>query len=100
MGRLNKRKAQLTNLRNAKRQQLLAQQSLNIYDNDDFHAVHWEGFSDDKESDIEFSDNDNNFLDEADTTVDKIIENIQLNWKSEADNNKFNYQHGIQLSQQ
>ncbi len=58
--------------------------------------MHWEGLS---ESDIEISDVDNDFFDEADNTVDKYIENIQLNWKSEAKNNKFNYQRGNKISQ-
>ncbi len=97
MGRLNKRKAHLSDLRNAKRQQLLAQQSLNNYDNT-LHAAHWEGLSEDEESDIEISDDDD-FFDEADNTVDKYIENILLNWKSEAENDKFIYQCGNKLSQ-
>jgi predicted nuclease of predicted toxin-antitoxin system len=75
MGRLNKRKAHLSNLRNAKRQQLLAQQSLNYY-NDNLHAVHWEGLPENEESDIEILDVDDDFFDEADNTVDKYIENI------------------------
>ncbi len=41
----------------------------------------------------------NFFFDEADDTVDKYREYIQLNWKSEAKNNKFIYQRGNQLSQ-
>ncbi len=86
MGRLNKRKAHLSNLRNAKRQQLLAQQNLSFSD-DDFHRVHWEGLSENEESDIEISDIDDDFFDEADNTVNKFIENIQLNWKSEAEKN-------------
>jgi lipopolysaccharide export LptBFGC system permease protein LptF len=98
MGRLNKRKAHLSDLRNAKRQQLLAQQSLHFSENA-LHAVHWERFSEDEESDIEISDIDDDFFDEADITVDKFIENIQLSWKSEAENTKFLYQRGNQLSQ-
>ncbi len=90
MGRLNKRKAHLSDLRNAKRQQLLAQQSLNFYD-DNLHAAHWEGLSENEESEIEISDVDDDFFDEADITVDEFIEYIQLSWKSEAENNKLNY---------
>ncbi len=60
MGRLNKRKVHLSDLRNAQRQQLLAQQSLNYY-NYNLHAVHWERLSENEESDIEISDVDNDF---------------------------------------
>ncbi len=98
MGKLNKHKAHLSDLRNAKQQQLLAQQSLNYYDNN-LHVVHWEKLSEDEESNIEISNVDNDFFDEADNTVEKYIENIQLNWKSEAENNKFIYQRGNKLSQ-
>jgi hypothetical protein len=49
--------------------------------------VHWEGLSENEESDIEISDIDDDFFDEADNTVNKFIENIQLNWKSEAEKN-------------
>ncbi len=98
MGRLNKRKAHLSDLRNAKRQQLLAQQSLNFSEND-LHGAHWEGLSEDEESNIEVSDVDDDFFDEADDTIDKYIENIPLSLKSEATNNKFIYQRGNKLSQ-
>jgi glycerol kinase len=81
MGRLNKQKAHLSDLRNAKRQQLLAQQSLNFLENE-LHVVHCDGFSEDEESDIEIYDTDNDFFDKADITVDKFIETIQLSWKS------------------
>jgi hypothetical protein len=98
MGRLNNKKAHLSDLRNTKRQQLLAQQSLNYYD-DNLNAVHWEGLSKNEESDIVSSDVDNDFFDKADNTVDEYIENIQLNWKSEAENDTFIYQCGNKLSQ-
>jgi hypothetical protein len=75
MGRLSKRRAHLSNLYNAKRQQLLAQQSLNISENE-LHAVHWKGFSEDEDCDIEITDIDNDFFDEANITVDKFQENI------------------------
>ncbi len=97
MRRLNKQKAHLSDLQNAKRQQLQAQQSFDFYDNN-LHAVHWEGLSENEESDIEISDIDDDFFDDADNTADKFIENIQLSWKSEAENNKFIYQRGNQLS--
>ncbi len=38
--------------------------------------------------------------DEADNSVDKFIDNIQLNWKCKAENNKFIYQCRNQLNQQ
>jgi hypothetical protein len=72
MGGLNKQKAPLSDIQNAKRQQLLAQQSLNFSENE-LHAVHWEGFSEDEESDIEISEIDDDFFDEADITVVKFI---------------------------
>jgi hypothetical protein len=61
--------------------------------------VHWEGFSEDEGGDIEISDIDNDFFDEADITVHKFIENIQLSWKSDADNTIFLNQRRNQLSQ-
>jgi glycerol kinase len=90
MRRLNKRKAHLSDPRNATRQQLLAQQHLNYYD-DNLHAVHWEELSENEESDSEISDAYDAFFDKADNPVDKYIEIIQLNWKSQAQNNKFIY---------
>ncbi len=86
MGKLNKWKAYLSDLRNAKWQLLLAQRSHNFFEND-LHAVHWEGLSEDKESNIKITDID----DEVDNTIDKYIENDELSWKSEAENNKFIY---------
>jgi hypothetical protein len=49
--------------------------------------VHWEGLSQNEESDSEISDIDSDFFDEADYTVDKLIEHIQLNWKSNVKKN-------------
>jgi ABC-type antimicrobial peptide transport system permease subunit len=61
--------------------------------------VYWEGLSENEESNIEISNIDDDFCDEADNTVNKFIKNIQLNWKSEPKKNKLIYQHGNQLSQ-
>ncbi len=49
--------------------------------------MHWEGLSQNEESDSEISDIDSDFFDEADYTVDKLIEHIQLNWKSNVKKN-------------
>ncbi len=63
------------------------------------HAVHWKGFSEDEESDIEITDIDDDFFDEVDITDDKFIENLWLSWRSEAEMTNFLYQCGNQLSQ-
>ena len=44
--------------------------------------------SDNKESDIQISNVDHDLFDEANNTVHKYIENIQLNWKSNTNNVK------------
>ncbi len=67
MGRLSKQKAHLSDLQNAKRQQLLAQQSPDLSKND-LHAAHQEGFS----------DVNDDYFDEANNTVEEFIEIIQL----------------------
>jgi hypothetical protein len=61
MARLNKQNAHLSDLQNAKRQQLLAQQGLDFSKNN-LHAVHWEGFSKNGKGNIKFSDVNNDFL--------------------------------------
>ncbi len=62
--------------------------------------MHWEGLSEDEESDMEICDVYKDFFDEADDTINKYIEIIQQNWKSEAANIKFIYKCGNQLRQQ
>ncbi len=62
--------------------------------------MHWEEQSKNDKSGTDTSNVENNFFDEADYTVNKYIENIQLNWKLEAKNSKFIYKHRNKLSQQ
>ncbi len=75
MESLNKQKSQFSDLQKAKRQQLPAEQYLNLSENI-VHAVNREGLFEDEGSDIEVSDVDNIFLDEADNTIKKCIKNI------------------------
>ncbi len=98
MGRLNKRKAHLSDLQYAKRQQLLLSR-VSIFRKMNYMRCIGRDFLRIRRVIIENSDIDDDCFDEADITVDKFIENIQLSWKSEAENTKFLYQRGNQLSQ-
>jgi hypothetical protein len=52
-----------------------------------------------KKSDNEISDIDNAYFDEADNTVNRFTENIQLSWKLEAESKSILYSCENQPSQ-
>ncbi len=72
---LNKQKTHLSNLYTAKREQLIAEQSLD-YSENNIHGAYWERLAEDEKRDINISDFDNDFVDESYITVKKFIENI------------------------
>lgn len=102
MGRLNKRACQLRDIRNAKQRKksegtattstVVDTSATHVFASV-VHEVHWEGLSENEESDIEISESEDNISEEDSSSIFDKLRN------GDATTAKFPYQRGSELSQ-
>jgi hypothetical protein len=80
-------------MRNAKRQRRLEETNQDPCA-DNFHDDHWEGLSDDEESDIEVTEPENDITIEREDAFERLLSAAKTEWSQGVGRTKFPYQRG------